>query len=112
MGVIVSNTNVGLAFQSVSIGEATDCNETTNISLASCCDGGLYNGIRNTFASGGGPANDFEKLGGSNNPISGFSSGDTAITSAASTLIGNAPFKMSNCIGGQHVAGGGGGGGR
>jgi len=35
MGVIVSNTNVGLAFQSVSIGEATDCQETTNISLAS-----------------------------------------------------------------------------
>lgn len=112
MGVIVSNTNIGMRNTSVAIGEACDVQETTNISLASLCDGGLYNGIRNTFGSGGGPANDFEKLGGSNNPISGFSSGDTAITSAASTLIGNAPFKMSNCIGGQHVAGGGGGGGR
>ena len=110
MGVIVSNTNVGLAFQSVSIGEATDCNETTNISLASCCDGGLYNGIRNTFGSGGGPANDFEKIGGSNNPLQ--STGGYTITTANATDIGNAPFNMSHLIGGQHVAGGGGGGGR
>ena len=110
MGVIVSNTNVGLAFQSVSIGEATDCQETTNISLASCCDGGLYNGIRNTFGSGGGSANDFEKIGGSNNPLQ--STGGSDITTANATDIGNAPFNMSHLIGGQHVAGGGGGGGR
>ena len=83
MGVIVSNTNVGLAFQSVSIGEATDCQETTNISLKSLCTGSNVNGIRNTFGSGGGSANDFEKLGGSNNPISGFSSGCLLYTSDA-----------------------------
>ena len=48
MGVIVSNTNIGMRNTSVAIGEACDVQETTNISLASLCDGGLYNGIRNT----------------------------------------------------------------
>tara|TARA_R110001583_G_scaffold1109_5_gene9312 strand:+ start:1203 stop:1541 length:339 start_codon:yes stop_codon:yes gene_type:complete len=109
---VVANTNVGLSVTSNSIAEACECQESTNISLKSLCDGSTSDGIRNTFGSGGGSANDFEKLGGSNNPISGFSSGDTDITTAAATLIGNAPYKMSNCIGGQHVAGGGGGGGR
>tara|TARA_R100000742_G_C4195596_1_gene26299 strand:+ start:164 stop:484 length:321 start_codon:yes stop_codon:yes gene_type:complete len=106
MGVVVSNTNVGMFSNSNAIGEACDVQETSNISLQGLCEGGQ--GM--TFGSGGGPANDFDKIGGSNNPLQ--ATGDSNATSANLTDIGNAPFNMSHCIGGEHTSGGGFGGGR
>ena len=108
MGVVVGNTNFGMRSTGIAIGEACNINETENISLASMLDsGGTYNGLSVTFGSGGGAANAFEKIGGSNNPLQ--STGDSDVTTANLTAIGNAPFHMSHCIGGEHEAGGGGG---
>jgi hypothetical protein len=99
----VGNTNFGLRYAGASVGEACDVQQTTNISLKNLCigAGGL------TFGTGDGDAcNNFDLLGGSNNSISGFTS-NTDITSAATLAIGQAPYKMSELIGGTHVPGGG-----
>ena len=100
MGVTVSSTNVGLFSNSTGVGEATAVQQTSNISLKGLSIGG--EGM--TFAADGGPATGFEKIGGTN---SDFQSTQQNITSAQIVAIGQAPFKMSELIGGQHVAGGG-----
>ena len=99
----VGNTSFGLRYAGSSVGEATDVQQTTDISLKGLCLG--TNGM--TFGSGVGDAcNNFDLLGGSNNSISGFTS-NTTITTAATQAIGQAPYKMSELIGGTHSPGGG-----
>ena len=100
MGVVVGSTNVGLFSFGSSVGEATVVQETADISLKGLSVGG--EGM--TFAADGGPATGFEKIGGTN---SDFQSTQADITSAQLVAIGQAPFKMSELIGGEHVAGGG-----
>ncbi len=97
----VGNTNIGLYAVGSSVAEATDCTDTSNISLKQLSIGG------HNFGSEGGDASNFDLLGGSNNSISGFSSGGTDITSAATLAIGGAPYAMSELVGGQHEDGGG-----
>jgi hypothetical protein len=43
-----------------SIKVATSCNETTNLSLSSLCNGGNFGGIDHTFSAAGGPAFQFD----------------------------------------------------
>ncbi len=43
-----------------SIKVATSCNQSTNLSLASLCNGGNFNGIDHTFSAAGGPAFQFD----------------------------------------------------
>ena len=50
---IVPSTNIGI-YSSLRV--STDCNQTTNLSLASICSGNAYGGITNTFGAAGGPA--------------------------------------------------------
>lgn len=100
MGVTVSSTNVGLFSNSTGVGEATAVQQTSNISLKGLSTGG--EGM--TFASDGGPADTFEKIGGTN---SAFQSTQQDITASQVAAIEQAPYKMSELIGGQHVAGGG-----
>ena len=50
---VVPSTNIGIYS---SLRTATDCNQTTNLSLASICSGNAHNGITNTFGGQGGPA--------------------------------------------------------
>ena len=65
-----------------------------NLSLASLCIGGAFNGIDNSFGAAGGPAQSFDVIGGTNNPItttqvtqsgqlvkSGFICGDSCLDS-------------------------------
>jgi len=100
----VGNTNFGLRYAGSSVGEATDVQETANISLKGLCIG--TEGM--TFGSGDGDAcNNFDTLGGSNNSISGYSSSGTDTTAAVLVVIGQAPYKMSELIGGTHEPGGG-----
>jgi len=54
---VVPSTNIGIYNH---LRESTDCQETTNLSLASICSGGSYNGIQNTFGAAGGPAFQFD----------------------------------------------------
>jgi hypothetical protein len=86
----VGTSNVGMRYTGSALGEACDVLQSTNISLASLCTGGTYNGIQNTFGSQGGPAMDM-----SNVPLT----------------VEVAPFAMSETFGGVHSTGGGGGGG-
>ena len=100
MGVVVGSTNVGLFSFGSSVGEATVVQETSNISLKGLSTGG--EGM--TFASGGGPGDEFNKIGGTN---SAFQSTQQDITASQTAAIEQAPFKMSELIGGEHVAGSG-----
>ena len=90
----VGNTNFGMFAAGSAIGEATGVQETTNISLKGLCDG-----TGHTFAAAGGKASTFDLLGGSNNPL---------VSTAGSVNLYDdqleaAPFRMSECIGGQHT---------
>ena len=100
MGVTVGSTNVGLFSTGSAVGEATAVQQTSNIILKGLSTGG--EGM--TFASDGGPADTFEKIGGTN---SAFQSTQQDITASQVAAIEQAPYKMSELIGGQHVAGGG-----
>ena len=100
MGVTVGSTNVGLFSTGSAVGEATVVQETSNISLKGLSTGG--EGM--TFAADGGPGDTFEKIGGTN---SAFQSTQQDITASQIASIEQAPFKMSELIGGEHVAGGG-----
>ena len=100
MGVTVGSTNVGLFSTGSAVGEATVVQQTSNISLKGLSTGG--EGM--TFASDGGPADTFEKIGGTN---SAFQSTQQDITASQIASIEQAPYAMSELIGGQHVAGGG-----
>jgi len=53
----VPTTNIGIYS---SLRPATDCQQTTNLSLASICSGDTYGGITNTFGGQGGPAAQFD----------------------------------------------------
>ena len=99
MGVTVGSTNVGLFSTGSAVGEATVVQETSNISLKGLSTGG--EGM--TFAADGGPGDTFEKIGGTN---SAFQSTQQDITASQVASIEQAPFKMSELIGGEHVAGG------
>ena len=100
MGVTVGSTNVGLFSTGSAVGEATVVQETSNISLKGLSTGG--EGM--TFASDGGPGDTFEKIGGTN---SAFQSTQQDITASQVASIEQAPYAMSELIGGEHVAGGG-----
>ena len=100
MGVTVGSTNVGLFSNGSAVGEATVVQETSNISLKGLSTGG--EGM--TFANDGGPGDTFEKIGGTN---SHFQSSQADITGSQVADIEQAPFRMSELIGGEHVAGGG-----
>ena len=100
MGVTVGSTNVGLFSTGSAVGEATAVQQTSNISLKGLSTGG--EGM--TFASDGGPGDTFEKIGGTN---SAFQSTQQDITASQVASIEQAPYAMSELIGGQHVAGGG-----
>jgi hypothetical protein len=92
----VPSTNVGI-FSSLRV--STSCNETTNLSLASLCNGQTHNGITNTFSAAGGAAVSFDKLGGTNNPLDatfGVARPDDLLN------IGAEPFNLSHTIGGQY----------
>lgn len=78
---VVPSTNIGIYNH---LRESTDCNQTTNLSLASLCNGGTYNGIQNTFGAAGGPAFQFN------------------VGSGSYLLLETAPFKMSLTIGGGY----------
>ena len=82
------------------VGEATVVQETSNISLKGLSTGG--EGM--TFANDGGPGDEFDKIGGTN---SDFQSTQQNITASQTAVIEQAPYKMSELIGGEHVAGGG-----
>ena len=100
----VGNTNFGLRYAGSSVGEATDVQQTEDISLKHLCigAGGL------SFGTGDGDAcNNFDTLGGSNNSISGYSSSGTDTTAQVLSDIGSAPYKMSELVGGTHEPGGG-----
>jgi len=99
----VSNTNVSLRGE---IGNTCRVSQNTNISLKSLMSGLSVNGIQHTYAAQlSGPVQDFEKFGGSNNPLQ--STPNTALTSLNRAAIGNNPHHMSHAIGGFHEAGGG-----
>ena len=100
MGVTVGSTNVGLFSHGSAVGEATVVQETADISLKGLSTGG--EGM--TFATDGGPGDTFEKIGGTN---SDFQSTQADITASQTAAIEAAPNKMSELIGGEHVAGGG-----
>ena len=100
MGVTVGSTNVGLFSNGSAVGEATVVQETANISLKGLSTGG--EGM--TFANDGGPGDEFDKIGGTN---SAFQSTQQNITASQTAAIEQAPYAMSELIGGEHVAGGG-----
>ena len=100
MGVTVGSTNVGLFSHGSAVGEATVVQQTADISLKGLSTGG--EGM--TFAADGGPGDEFDKIGGTN---SDFQSTQQNITASQTTAIEQAPYKMSELIGGEHVAGGG-----
>ena len=100
MGVTVGSIDVGLFSNGSAVGEATVVQETANISLKGLSTGG--EGM--TFANDGGPGDEFDKIGGTN---SDFQSTQADITASQTAAIEQAPYKMSELIGGEHVAGGG-----
>jgi hypothetical protein len=109
-GPAVGTSNVGMVGIGSALGEATNVIQTTNISLTSLC-GGTGGAYTNTFVNNddSGPADTFNRLGGTNNPIQ-----STSIDNPDAVLlnnIGTAPFNMSHTFGGQHADIGGGGGG-
>jgi len=93
---VVPSTNIGI-YSSLRL--ATDCNQTTNLSLASLLNGGAFNSIDNSFGAAGGAMKDCDLIGGSNNPLQS--------TAGSVNLydddIGTAPFHMSHTIGGQYT---------
>ena len=92
----VPSTNVGI-YSGLRV--STSCNETTNLSLASLCDGATHNGILNTYSAAGGPAFQFDNLGGTNNPIDGI----FGLAEPGDLLdISTEPFNLSHTIGGQY----------
>ena len=92
----VPTTNVGI-YNHLRV--STDCNETTNLSLGSLCNGGDIGGIDHTFGGEGGPSKDFDVIGGTNNPIT--TTADS--TNLYDDTIGVAPYNLANCIGGQYT---------
>ena len=105
----VGNTDVGLAYNGSALSEAcgledtddaTAGNQMTNISLKGLCTGVSGDSKTYSFESAGGSADNFDKYGGSNNPLQ--STAGTDVTAADAVNIGAAPFHMSHCIGGQH----------
>ncbi len=108
-GPAVGTTNVGLAYYGSALGEATNCSDSTNISLASLCTGDSIGGIQNSYSgSDSGAADTFNKLGGTNNPILGTSTDNP--DAVYLNNINTAPYNMSHTFGGQHADLGGGGG--
>ena len=99
MGVTVGSTNVGLFSNGSAVGEATVVQETSNISLKGLSTGG--EGM--TFANDGGPGDEFDKIGGTNSDFQSTQQNN----SITNRTIEQAPYKMSELIGGEHVAGGG-----
>ena len=93
----IPSTNVGIGSSLVS---GSDCNQSTNISLASLCTGSAYNGITNTFGSDGGPLDEVDKAGGTNNPLS---STQVLAGELITGSIGAAPFFVSHVIGGEYT---------
>ena len=63
------------------------------------CNGGDIGGIDHTFGGAGGPAKDFDVIGGTNNPIT--TTADS--TNLHDDTIGTAPYNLANCIGGQYT---------
>ena len=108
-GPAVGTTNVGLACYGSALGEATNCSDSTNISLASLCTGDSIGGIQNSYSgSDSGAADTFNRLGGTNNPILSSSMDNPGATYLNN--INTAPYNLSHTIGGQHADLGGGGG--
>ena len=109
-GPAVGTSNVGIRAIGSAIGEATNVNETSNLSLASILSGDSHGGIQNTFPSNddSGPADTFNRIGGTNNPLQ-----STSLDNPGASIMNNlktAPFHMSHTFGGQHADIGGGGG--
>ena len=108
-GPAVGTSNVGMRAIGSALGEATNVNETSNLSLASLC-GGTDGSITNTFPNNvdSGPAVTFNRVGGTNNALQSTSldNPDASILNN----IGTAPYNMSHTFGGQHADLGGGGG--
>jgi hypothetical protein len=92
----VPTTNVGI---NDDLRVATACTQTTNLSLASLCNGGTYNGIQNTFGASGGKAMFFDVIGGTNNPITTTPNS----VNLFDDIIGTAPFNLANTIGGRYT---------
>ena len=104
-GPVVGSTNVGLAFAGSALGEACGCSDSTNISLASLCTGDDIGGIQNSYGVGDtGPADTFNQLGGTNNPILGSAMSDPDAVYLQN--INTAPYNLSHTIGGQHSGSG------
>tara|TARA_R110002051_G_scaffold874_3_gene4214 strand:- start:333 stop:632 length:300 start_codon:yes stop_codon:yes gene_type:complete len=80
---------------------STDCDQTTNLSLASLLNGGSFGGIDLTFGSDGNDsgASRFDVIGGSNNPLESTPDTDNLVDDE----IGTAPFHMSHTIGGKYT---------
>ena len=109
-GPAVGTSNVGLRAIGSAIGEATQVSQTSNLSLASILSGDSHDGIQNTFPNNddSGPADTFNRIGGTNNPIQ-----STSLYNPGASIMNNlssAPFHMSHTFGGQHADLGGGGG--
>ena len=109
----VGNTDVGLAYNGSALSEAcgledtdhtTGGNQMTNISLKGLCTGVSGDSKTFSFESAGGSADNFDKFGGSNNPLETSAGTDT--TASDRLDIGTAPYNMSLCIGGPHEDGG------
>ena len=109
----VGNTDVGLAYNGSALSEACGLEDTdhttggdqmTNISLKGLRTGVSGDSKTYSFESAGGSADNFDKYGGSNNPLQSTAGTDT--TAADRLNIGSAPYHMSHCIGGQHEDGG------
>ena len=107
----VGNTDVGLAYNAAALSEACGLEGTnhadgdnTNISLKGLCTGVSGNSDTYDFETAGGSADNFDKFGGSNNPLESQAGEDTDANDRLD--IGTAPYHMSHCIGGQHEDGG------
>jgi len=91
---VVPNTNVAMYTH---LRVSSDCEQTSNLSLASLLNGGAY-AYDNSFGAAGGPMKSCDLIGGSNNPLQS--------TAGSVNLydddIGTAPFHMSHTIGGQY----------
>ena len=91
---IVPSTNIAMYTH---LRVSSDCEQTSNLSLASLLNGGAY-AYDNSFGAAGGPMKDCDLIGGSNNPLQS--------TAGSVNLydddIGTAPFHMSHTIGGQY----------
>ena len=92
---VVPNTNVAMYTH---LRVSTDCEQTTNLSLASLLNGGSF-AHDSSFGAAGGPMKDCDLIGGSNNPLQS--------TAGSVNLydddIGTAPFHMSHTVGGQYT---------